>query len=637
MLIRSFASSFSALALLSIVACSSETRTQAPTGDYSYASEFAGDPGALVRVTASSRVGVLLDELPASIRDRTAKTLIEKPESYWLERAKNQLELTTYRLVFRSTYYPKKPRAQLQLPDRSVWNIAFNDPAGKKAAARRETINGHDYVVVDYQFDTALLAEKASVVRSEPNLGRVGGYWEEPFSFPIDPELIVQRTGYACMDEAQFPPNSVDTEDVIFFYDQDCDVEEAPTPTGCHQHMPLPTLSCLDALDQFVGRVDTKVLFRRIEWDAKLADQVRVGEVTNPNGADLAVVKSELEVNRVTYRYIPEDSCAIAEKCVNAPGWRRLLQFNASEQNTGVDPVHLGDVDYFIANPDAPTELSSHNIFEFSACHGHYHFSHYGQFHYGAQDGGKRAFCLESTNRYSNNESSPLDSPYYDCAYQGIQAGWGDQYNAGIECQWIDVTDVAAPSTHDLKFQSNPDAFLCEGDPVYTRAGDLAFEPTEFKTATGAPVDRPKCDFFSENWANNNEQAVPVTLPKAGEGLITSECTRGQIGPRRNCGFKANSTLESCAPGQLVTRTCSVPSGSAPQVARWCEASKVLNAGMACAESDALANVTIEEAAPLTTTFPCPDKRSDAEPGGSYAIYTGVSFPGDAEGVVTCQ
>ena len=83
-------------------------------------------------------------------------------------------------------------------------------------------------------------------------------------------------------------------------------------------------------------------------------------------------------------------------------------------------------------------------MFEYSTCHQHYHFSHYGKFSLGFGNQhfvSKRAFCLESTSRYANNETTPLTHPY-SCHFQGIEAGWGDDYIAGIDCQWIDVSSV---------------------------------------------------------------------------------------------------------------------------------------------------------------------------------------------------
>ena len=43
------------------------------------------------------------------------------------------------------------------------------------------------------------------------------------------------------------------------------------------------------------------------------------------------------------------------------------------------------------------------------------------------------------------NPMYPLQSPAnarYNCGRQGIQRGWADSYYNGLECQYIDVTDV---------------------------------------------------------------------------------------------------------------------------------------------------------------------------------------------------
>src|SRR5438067_13617522 len=64
-------------------------------------------PGALVRMQMSSSVAVLLDEIPAgAARDRAAADALAQPESFWVDRATRQANLTYYRLVFRGLFYP---------------------------------------------------------------------------------------------------------------------------------------------------------------------------------------------------------------------------------------------------------------------------------------------------------------------------------------------------------------------------------------------------------------------------------------------------------------------------------------------------------------------------------------------------
>jgi hypothetical protein len=606
-------------------------------------SEVDAAPGALIQAELDSQVGVLLDEIPESARDRIAATLLAKPEEFWVGRAKRQVALASYRLSFRGAYYDEEERKkQLPLPADDVWQISL--VAGDDGAvARRTTVDGHDLIVVDFSLHTVILTDRDSPSASEPALAAIGGIWEEPLIFPVDPEQLLQRTGFACMDEGQFPPNSVDSEGAAYFYDQECDVEDELTPDGCHYTV-LAEESCTDALTHHVGKIETSVRFERLAWDPQVADQFRVGSVTNLHGSDL-------DVNRLIYRYIESDSCALVEQCVTGSGWRRLLAFNASERNLGTKAVHIGDIDYFVDDPDDPTPNANHHVFEYSACHNHFHFSHYASFSLGGESdlGAKRAFCVQSVYRYSNNEHSPTWSLYDNCAFQGITEGWGDQYNAGIECQWLDVTSTdtsSGPVTQALGFRSNPDGFLCEGRPELEADGSFTWEPTAFTNARGETVDRPVCD-FTENWNNNNYEQREVTLPVVGEGFITQPCEHGQLGPLRNCGWQYSPTLGHCTPGEPVALRCKLDplsllqytSGLAtlapPQVVRVCEGSATLGAGVACFDEDKLGGASLDGDEQLIE-FACPDARGENEPGGLYSLYTGALFPEDARVLVTC-
>lgn len=578
--------------------------------------------GALIATSMDSRVGVLLDELPAELRERAAEQLLEEDEAFWQGRARAQILLSSYRLVFRNFYYDEEEgRGQLPLPPTELWQVEFDGPA------QRVDVGGHDLVVRDFTFQSTLLTDEPSAGASDPALAEVGGSWDEPFVFPLDPELLLQRTGYACMDEAEFPPNSVDGENVATFYDHECEGDDY----ACHI-TEVPSESCIEALDRAVGAVDTFVHFERLAWDEELADDVRVGELTHPDQPDVRVMQEGLDVQRVIYRFIGEDSCALAENCVGGTGWRRLLQFDASVHNVGGQALDIGDIDYYLEG--SGSVLADHNIFEYSDCHEHYHFSYYGDFIFGSGDeqtGNKQAFCLQSTNRYSNSEYSPLTHPYGACDFQGIQAGWGDDYGAGIECQWIDVTNVDledGDAQGELAFVFNPEDFLCEGEPVLDEDGNPTWEETEFETVHGDPVDRAVCDFVPDYDANNRgEKTLDVTRG----GLIVSECTRGQIGPNRDCGFTEGAGEQAtiaCPPGETVRLSCALPEDAAPAVLRACEYSQVLGMGTACVFREALVNETLLSGE-TEVDIECPLARSESEPGGTVALYTAPILPGD--------
>lgn len=589
--------------------------------------------GALIDVFIQSQVGVVLDEIPEIHRAQLLDYLEQQADDFWVQRAKAQVALMGYRLVFRNFFYDEEEgRMQLPLPPPELWEISLT------TAPRLLSLDGHAVLGVDFELFTTLLTTSESPGEAEPKLAYAGGVWEEPFVLPVDPELLLQRTGYACMDESEFPPNSVDGENVYTFYDHECEaaIEEDETfNSDCHitEH---PEESCIEALERAVGKVEPLVRFTRVEWSEDVANAVRLGEVTNRDGADLDVVGEGLDNHRIVYRYISEDSCAVAEGCVSGTGWRRLLQFDASVHNKGAKALDIGAVDYYLQN--AATPLGAHNIFQYSECHEHYHFSHYGDFVLESGEGvvgNKQAFCLQSTSRYSNNESSPLTHPYGACDYQGMQAGWGDDYGAGIECQWIDITDVPA-ETVALSFAANPDGFLCEGLPILDEEDHLTFERTEFTTPDGEPVDRPACK-FAPDWDANNSDERTVTVPASG-GLINTPCTRGQVGPLRDCDFtQAQSPQDvfTCEPGTSLSLECTVADGGAPVVVRTCDFSHVLGQGVACVFREALSN-SIVTAGTHEVEVTCPNALDDDEPGGKFSLYVAPLLPGEAA-VVNCQ
>ncbi len=589
--------------------------------------DWSAHPGALVRLGLESTVGALLEEIPERQRLAIATELLAKPSSFWIDRAKRQIRMTSLRLSFRNAFYPKGTKWQLPLPPEAQWRIELLE------SPRRTFVDGHDAVTVRYRFSGVLLSDESSPGMSEPALATIGGTWDEPFVFPVDPELLFQRTGYACVDEGQFPPNSVDAEEMDLFYDHACRVEPKLTNTGCHQTA-MPAESCLTALRRKVGSVTTAMRFERIAWDHALAESVRVGDVTNPSGPDLEPDHEEFRINRFTYRYIPADSCTLTEQCVGGPGWRKLLMFPTADLNVGARALDIGIVDYF--HTQRESLLAQHGLFEYSACHEHYHFSHYGEITLG--DGSdavarKNGFCMQPTARLWNNELSPLRHPYVDCVNQGVASGWIDEYKMGLECQWVDVTQARTGEPLSLAFETNPDGLLCEGTIVRDPQGDELFEPTSFKTSGGKLVSRQQCRRY-DAWDANNRDAYHVVVPKIGESYVTGPCREGVFGPLRNCGFANGKTLRDCAPGKKTTVRCAIDAGKSPQVVRLCEGSRVLGSGIPCTANDALGSAVVETSADIA--FTCPSARDAAETGGTYAVMTGPLVPGGGNAEVTC-
>ncbi|XP_076127499.1 protein-lysine 6-oxidase [Alosa pseudoharengus] len=104
---------------------------------------------------------------------------------------------------------------------------------------------------------------------------------------------------------------------------------------------------------------------------------------------------------------------------------------------------------------------------EWHSCHSHFHsmdqFCHYelldAQSQVRVGEGHKASFCLEDTS------CDPGYYRRYACTShtQGLSPGCYDTYNADIDCQWIDITDVR-PGKYILKITVNPGYQVPESD-----------------------------------------------------------------------------------------------------------------------------------------------------------------------------
>ena len=180
-------------------------------------------------------------------------------------------------------------------------------------------------------------------------------------------------------------------------------------------------------------------------------------------------------------------SCAVVEGATQA-GARTLLRFTFTTPNVGPGDVMIGDP---ALRPD---------LFEYSTCHGHYHFKKYAAYRLwtptafaewdklrkvyvdelpdrilqehpdltnGLVTGAKRGFCMIDVKEYSGNA---LPGKYSDCNHlQGITAGWADEYGAQIEGQWIDVTGLP-PGPYVLETEVNAERLLTETNYADNRA-----------------------------------------------------------------------------------------------------------------------------------------------------------------------
>ncbi len=150
-----------------------------------------------------------------------------------------------------------------------------------------------------------------------------------------------------------------------------------------------------------------------------------------PVGPDLIVVQEAL-VSSIYLSTIEasENSCLIEENCLQGYGLRDIVRFTTHFKN-------IGELDYFIGNPDNnPDQFSNDN------CHGHSHYEGYAEYLLFDENsnqlrvGVKNGFCVFDL------ECETGISGKFGCSLMGLSAGCSDLYDASLECQWVDVTDV---------------------------------------------------------------------------------------------------------------------------------------------------------------------------------------------------
>lgn len=152
--------------------------------------------------------------------------------------------------------------------------------------------------------------------------------------------------------------------------------------------------------------------------------------------------------------HVTENSCAWVEECVTGTGARRVLRFSVEAINQG------------FATMSVPPPAERPDLFTFSPCHGHFHFSGFAS--YALLDpagrtvltGRKQAYCMEDTQRVVEGPAVQC-SKQFNCDEQGIQRGWSDLYGNTLDCQWLDITDVP-PGDYRIQVTLNPSRALQE-------------------------------------------------------------------------------------------------------------------------------------------------------------------------------
>ena len=211
----------------------------------------------------------------------------------------------------------------------------------------------------------------------------------------------------------------------------------------------------------------------------------------------------------ITTRSFVSTDCEVLEGC-ETTGTHTLLTFNAELRNIGAGDLVIGDP-------------STNSLFQWASCHGHYHFEEFAQYSLLDTNGNtvavghKVGFCL-SDDRVWSPTANP--SAKYNCAYQGIQAGWADVYEATLPCQYVDITGVP-PGNYILRMALNPAGLIAEANTN----NNVTLVPVTIPPATCVSVP------VNDNFANAiNITTTPFTY------LEFNNCATKQAGEPNHAG-----------------------------------------------------------------------------------------------------
>jgi len=228
---------------------------------------------------------------------------------------------------------------------------------------------------------------------------------------------------------------------------------------------------------------------------------------------------------------ISANACSAIEGEVT-PGLRTLVRFTVMTPNIGNQDIFVGDPNVHVAADDG--------LFEFAACHNHYHFRHYALYELVNPRTGqvwraaKRGFCMLDTdpNPVPVGGVPPKAGQFHLCGAvgvpgnQGISAGWADTYRFTLAGQYFvldggDGQPVVPPGDYIIRITVNPPFVAQKGEACPNR------DPQGF------------CHQLPETNYNDNVGTAKISIadhpgrkgigPLAGNTEETTECDHGCI------------------------------------------------------------------------------------------------------------
>lgn len=177
------------------------------------------------------------------------------------------------------------------------------------------------------------------------------------------------------------------------------------------------------------------------------------GQVEDRSGVNFVPAVDNFNVSTEVF----DESSLDVEDGFVTPGEHRLLRFDMVIYN-------VGDADAELGRPENRPDL-----FEYSESHEHAHlkgFNNYVLFDESGERTGsirKQTFCLR--DQYQTRSTARSD-PWFDCEYQGISAGWADEYDASLPGQYIVIDDLP-DGEYTLQATTNAAGTVdetCDGD-----------------------------------------------------------------------------------------------------------------------------------------------------------------------------
>jgi hypothetical protein len=209
--------------------------------------------------------------------------------------------------------------------------------------------------------------------------------------------------------------------------------------------------------DTITGAGDTSASSLDIRFET-LGPALPGTNASTPPLPDLVVdgdaARNSIQLTQQTFQV---DDCAVQEACVAAAGTRDLLRFDGDIINVGAADLRIGSP---VNNP----------LFEWDACHNHYHLENIMSFELLDQTGApvigdmgrvvtrKPGYCIAGVEQVAGRAPNP-----YTCLDQGLAPGWEDVYEADLNCQWLDVTGVPS-GDYVLRITVNPSHTFPESD-----------------------------------------------------------------------------------------------------------------------------------------------------------------------------